>query len=233
MSNLVQFQNDIIIDQETKEAFTSIMGAARICFGEERHVAEEYKIRRFLSSANIELETVQIQTAKGLRTSARVTESLLMELIAKYNPSLLPELAKAGLRAYLYSLAGYQINATPIKQFDIPKTYAEALRLAADYSEQIEEMKPKAEFHDAVTNSNGCIDMMEMAKILGTGRTRLFKWLRDQEVIQKNSTLPYQQYIDCGYFKVVETYIKDLETPVTKTIITGKGQVWITKKFVK
>lgn len=31
MTNLVQYQNDIIIDEQTKEAFTTISGAARIC----------------------------------------------------------------------------------------------------------------------------------------------------------------------------------------------------------
>jgi hypothetical protein len=119
MTNLVQYQNDIIIDESTKEAYTSIMGAARICFGEERHIAEEYKIRRFISSAGIELEEVQILNRRGFESTARrIPEDLLMELIAKYNPSLLPQLAKAGLRAYLYHLAGYQIIATPPKPQD-------------------------------------------------------------------------------------------------------------------
>lgn len=113
MSNLVQYQNDIIIDEITKEAYTSIMGAARICFGEEGALKQEYKLRRELASAKITLEEVEVTVGKGVRASAkRVPESLLTKWIEKYNPSLLPQIYQAGLRAYLYTLGGYKINAS-------------------------------------------------------------------------------------------------------------------------
>ena len=39
---------------------------------------------------------------------------------------------------------------------------------------------------------------------LGTGRNRLFDFLRERRVILPDSPVPYQRYIDCGYFTVKE-----------------------------
>lgn len=60
--------------------------------------------------------------------------------------------------------------------FATPKTYIEALRALADAEEEKErlaleneEMKPKAEFYDAVTDSKDAIPMGEVAKVLDCG----------------------------------------------------------------
>lgn len=60
--------------------------------------------------------------------------------------------------------------------FATPKTYVEALRALADAEEEKErlsleneEMKPKAEFYDAVTDSKDAIPMGEVAKVLDCG----------------------------------------------------------------
>ena len=120
----------------------------------------------------------------------------------------------------------------------LPKSYAEALRELASTVERVEQqqvvidaMKPKADFHDAVAEAENCQEMQVVAKVLGTGRTRLFYQLRQRGLLMQGN-LPYQQYIDDGYFRVVERVWRDPEQkPHTtfKTLVTGKGLAYIQK----
>lgn len=109
----------------------------------------------------------------------------------------------------------------------------------APFIEKIEEQKPLVEFANKVSDSSNLIDMGKMAKLLkdehiNIGRNRLFQWLRSNNILMSNN-VPYQRYIDGGYFKVKESVY---ETPYgTKTQITtkvtGKGQIYITEKLRK
>ena len=109
----------------------------------------------------------------------------------------------------------------------------------APFIEKIEEQKPLVEFANKVSDSSNLIDMGEMAKLLkdehiNIGRNRLFQWLRSNNILMSNN-VPYQRYIDGGYFEVKESVY---ETPYgTKTQITtkvtGKGQIYITEKLRK
>lgn len=80
---------------------------------------------------------------------------------------------------------------------------AEELRLK---EEKIKELQPKAEFFDAVADSKTAIQIGEVAKLLniqGIGRNNLFEILREAKVLMKDN-IPYQKYVDCGYFRVIE-----------------------------
>lgn len=126
--------------------------------------------------------------------------------------------------------------------YQLPQTYAEALRALADQAEENERlltdnkrMKPKEEFFDAVTDSKDAIDMKDTANALhmGIGRNKLFQFLRDQKILTQNNR-PYQQYIDCGYFRVIEQkYDRGYgETGVNiKTVVYQKGVDFIRKKL--
>lgn len=60
------------------------------------------------------------------------------------------------------------------------------------------------------------------------GRTRFFRWLKRMGVLMSNN-LPYQQYIDRGYFAVKESVfeVDGLKKTYQQTLVTGKGQVFI------
>ena len=97
--------------------------------------------------------------------------------------------------------------------FVIPSTFSEALMLAAKQAEEIEEKNkllleqtPKVEFYNAVTGSEDTIDMRTVATVLnmGIGRNKIFEVLRDKRVLDRKN-MPYQKYIDLGYFRTVET----------------------------
>ena len=105
---------------------------------------------------------------------------------------VLPSIRKTG---------SYSINQN---QFKIPQTYAEALRLAADQAERIEEQakkieqdKPKVEFADKILDSKNSISIGEFSKLIGWGQNKLFLWLRDNKYLMSNN-IPYQKYIESG-----------------------------------
>lgn len=130
-------------------------------------------------------------------------------------------------------------------QFNVPTTLPEALRLAANQAEQIESMKPKAIFADAVASSSTSITVADMAKILrqngiDIGEKRLFKWLRDHRYLmsgtnRSDKNRPQQRYLDQGLFQIKESTYQsangNVHTSVT-TKITGKGQQYFLKKFL-
>ena len=117
---------------------------------------------------------------------------------------------------------------------------ARALKIAnkaiEDLKAKITEQKPLVDFAVHVSQSKDTIDMNEMAKIakdenIDIGRNRLIAWLKEKKILLSNNT-PYQSYIERGYFYVVEVK-KDTSYGTRvfpKTVITGKGQIWIIEK---
>ena len=109
--------------------------------------------------------------------------------------------------------------------------------------ELLELQKPKVEFADHVTDSENAIDMGTFAKYIqkagiDMGRNTLFRWLRGQGILMENN-VPYQRYLDLGWFRVVEMVYSTPNNKYTtsKTLVTGKGQVslvrYIRKYYVK
>jgi phage antirepressor YoqD-like protein len=124
-------------------------------------------------------------------------------------------------------------------QYQIPQSFAEALRLAADLSEQkalletkVTTMEPKAEFHDKVSMSTGDMSIREAAKLLGTGEKRLFALLRGERVLDSHN-VANQYYIDQGYFRLIGKtfYNKGTEADCiyNQSVVTGKGLIWLRK----
>ncbi|PHV11504.1 phage antirepressor KilAC domain-containing protein [Chitinimonas sp. BJB300] len=98
---------------------------------------------------------------------------------------------------------------------------------------KVQEQAPKAAFHDAVVGAINCQSVQEIAKVLGTGPNRLFKFLRDEGLLMRGN-LPYQQYIDAGHFRVVEKHYNDPKGEkhiYARTLVTGKGLAFIQKRF--
>lgn len=106
-----------------------------------------------------------------------------------------------------------------------------ALKVQAQ-AEDIQVLEPKAAFADQVARTDDLYTMAQAAKLLGTGRTRLFVWLRQAGFLYQEGRehLPYQQYVDSGVFKVVLEPFEDShgrDRCYAKVMITGKGLVAI------
>lgn len=111
-------------------------------------------------------------------------------------------------------------------------------------SEDVNRMKPKEVFADAVAASHSSILIGELAKILrqngiDTGEKRLFAWMRQQGyLIRRKGTdynMPTQRSMEMKLFEVKETVIShaDGHTSISKTTkVTGKGQQYFINKFL-
>lgn len=111
---------------------------------------------------------------------------------------------------------------------------------------QIETMKPKALFADAVSASNQSILVGEMAKLLSQngiqmGQNRLFQWMRENGYLIKDKkrtdyNMPTQKSMELRLFEIKETSIahSDGHTSINKTPkVTGIGQVYFVNLFLK
>jgi len=112
--------------------------------------------------------------------------------------------------------------------------------------ETIEEQKPKADFHDTVRSSNNSISIGTFSgvvqnnpKLKKFGRNKMFEWFRENgylctcgdlknkptQVALSGGYMDYDEYVtDNGYGKSITTY---------KPLITGKGQIYFTKKLLQ
>ncbi|KDS81297.1 antirepressor [Lacticaseibacillus rhamnosus 51B] len=153
---------------------------------------------------------------------------------------------KKALQFKISYINAFNSMETQIKTgYVIPGSYAEALKLAASQAEQIEDMKPKALFADAVATSHTTILVGDLAKVLkqngvDIGAKRLFAWLREQGYLIKrigaDYNSPTQRAMELGLFEVKETAISHSDGHVTvqKTPkVTGKGQQYFINKFLQ
>ena len=150
---------------------------------------------------------------------------------------VLPSIRKTG---------SYQ--ADPAPAFEVPKTLAGALAMAAKIeaerealactvaaqADDIAYLEPRAAFADRVAGAEGTHTIAAAAKILGTGQNRLFSWLRMQGYIIHGTCTPYQQHLDAGLFRVVERVFTDQDGQdhiKAKTLVTGKGMLAIQRRM--
>ena len=123
----------------------------------------------------------------------------------------------------------------------VPQSFAQALMLAAKQQEmieaqqkQLEVQQPKVEFFDAVAESKTAIEMKLIANTLhfkNVGRNKLFCILREQGILNSGN-VPYQRYIDCGYFRTIEQKytVPSGETRINiKTLVYQRGLDYIRK----
>lgn len=123
-------------------------------------------------------------------------------------------------------------------QSQLPQTMAEALRLAADQAErieaqsrQIQEAAPQVAFAKAVEISHDAITVGEAAKIIGTGRTRLFSFLRRHGWVDRRNE-PYQSKITAGLLDVKVGHWEHPEEGLKENVtalVTGKGLIKLQK----
>lgn len=147
--------------------------------------------------------------------------------------SVLPSIRKTGM----YSI---QQDTAPVPQFKMPQTFLEALELCVDLEKQrlaLEEenkaMLPKAQYYDAVIDDENTWSINDVSKMLGIkdfGMLKLFEHLRSQGILMWNN-MPYQQYMNNGYFKVVQVLTKVGTKPQTR--VTQRGVDFIIRNLVK
>lgn len=106
-----------------------------------------------------------------------------------------------------------------------------------------EEMKPKAEFHDAISVAENCVSFGKFAATfqnnnkISFGRNKIMEWCRLNDYLCSSYNLknkPSQKMIDSGYMKYKQNVNnKNGKEYITYTpLLTGKGEIWLTKKLL-
>lgn len=133
---------------------------------------------------------------------------------------------------------------------NLPQSFADALRLAADQAEAIEqqqkllaEQAPRVLFSQAVETSKRSCLIAELAKILSQngypiGQNRLFSWLRENGYLCSKGDYynqPTQRAIEMQLFEIKKSAINKPDGTVlvnNTTKVTGRGQVYFINKLL-
>ena len=144
-----------------------------------------------------------------------------------------------------HNLANRQIDGTSTeleenmliaRGYEILQRRNEELKRRAEEAEaENAKLKPAAAFAYQLCSSQDTIDIGNCAKVLNRriGRNNLFEFLRNKKVLQADN-IPYQKYIDSGYFRVIESkFVTSTgETKIClKTVVFQKGVAYINKLF--
>lgn len=182
---------------------------------------------------------MQPQKAKGVSQNENTIDERI-EKLRRFKhwvtSEVLPSIRKNG--GYIMN----QENMTPEQIMAAGILVAQ--KVIENQKKEIERMKPKEVFADAVKTSHTSILIGDLAKILKqngieTGQKRLFEWLRNNGyLIKRNGTdrnMPTQKAMEMGLFEVKESTINnpDGSVRITKTTkVTGKGQQYFINKFL-
>ena len=176
----------------------------------------------------------------------------------KEQPELL--LSKDGFILLCMNYQGYnEFKRAYIQKFNemeqavrskTPQTFSQALRLAAEQAElleqqskQLEEQAPKVLFAKSVEASQTSCLVGELAKILkqngvNIGQNRAFAWLRQNGYLIKsgeNRNLPTQRSMEMKLMEIKKNTVSnpDGSVRVTRTTkVTGKGQIYFVNLFM-
>lgn len=145
--------------------------------------------------------------------------------------TILPTLRRTG--GYVSNEEMFIENYLPFLDEPYRDLFRLQMTIIGKLNERIRHDEPLVAFANQVSNTDNLIDMNAMAKLaraenIPVGRNKLYGWLKGKGVLMANN-LPYQAFIDRGYFAVKESVF---ETPtMTKTyqqtFVTGKGQHFV------
>ena len=99
------------------------------------------------------------------------------------------------------------------QQWDIPRTYGGALKLAANQAELLEQQKPKVEYYDSQMRNPGLMTTTEIAKDYGWSATKLNQELYKRRVIYPQGSgrhkvwVLYRKYAAQGYTQYEPIYM--------------------------
>jgi anti-repressor protein len=185
-------------------------------------------------------------TSSGVQQMSYINEGDLYRLIMKSKlpaaekfeswvvDEVLPAIRKTG---------NYQMQAPQGKEL-LALAVLEAQKTIEAQTAEIERMKPKEIFADAVAASHTSILIRDLAKLLRqngveTGQRRLFDWLRENGYLIKRKgsdwNMPTQRSMELGLFEVKESTVNNPDGSVRTnrtTKVTGKGQQYFINKFI-
>ena len=124
----------------------------------------------------------------------------------------------------------------------VPQTMAQALRLAADQAEQIEQQqlaiaaaKPAVEFVERYVQAGGLKGFRETCKLLKANEARFREFVIANKIMYRlgSALTAHQNHIDAGRFEVRTGHAEANDRAFTSTKFTAKGIDWIAGEWAK
>jgi Rha family phage regulatory protein len=124
----------------------------------------------------------------------------------------------------------------------LPRTMAQALRLAADQAEQLElqqqqleAAKPAVEFVERYVQAEGLTGFREVCKLLKANEARFREFVLSSRIMYRlgRALTAYQAHIDAGRFEVRAGVAKSSDHAYSTTKFTSKGVDWIAGEWGK
>ena len=118
----------------------------------------------------------------------------------------------------------------------LPQTMAQALRLAAEQAEVLEQQAeqlalaaPKVEYVDRYVAANGAMGFRQVAKLLNAKEPEFRAFLEDSKIFYRLAGVltPYQNHIDAGRFAIKTGVSQVNEHAFAHARFTPKGVEWI------
>lgn len=145
--------------------------------------------------------------------------------------TILPTLRRTG--GYVSNEEMFIENYLPFLDEPYRDLFRIQMTIIGKLNERIRHDQPLVEFANQVSNTDNLIDMNAMAKLaraenIPVGRNKLYGWLKGKGVLMANN-LPYQAFIDRGYFSVKESVFETATMIKTyqQTFVTGRGQQFV------
>lgn len=144
---------------------------------------------------------------------------------------VLPTIRKTG--GYVSDDDLFTETYLPFANEEIKALFKLQLKTIRQLNARIERDQPLVEFAEHVAATSNVIDMNTMAKLaaqknMPIGSIRLMRWLRKRKILMPNN-LPYQKYIDWGYFEVKP--IAEERCTKRRAFVTGKGQIYLINRL--
>lgn len=196
-----------------------------------RHVDEDDRCKIMIFDGNQNKETIIINESGfySLVLSSKMPKA--KEFRRWVTSHVLPTIRRTG--GYVANEDMFIENYLPFLEEPYQGLFRLQMMAINQLNERIRHDQPLVEFANQVSNSENLIDMNAMAKLaieenIPIGRNRLFRWLRENEILMSDN-LPYQKYIDRGYFAVKESVFEtgSMTKTYQQTFVTGKGQQFI------
>ncbi|WXL23940.1 phage antirepressor KilAC domain-containing protein [Ectopseudomonas mendocina] len=223
-SNSVQVTRHEIMQGENVARMSSLE-IAELTEKTHAHVIRDIRTMLEALKDDPDLDHVEeTKDARGYTSYFKLPKSLTLTLVSGYSVSV------------RYAIIKRWMELEDQQAPQVPQTLSQALRLAADQADLIEQQAaalqlaaPKVEFVERYVESTGSIGFRQLAKLLSANERRLRQLLLDKGVMYYLGGVltPYAQHTDAGRFEVKTGTCEHNSHAFTQAKFTPKGVQYV------